>query len=231
MAGIQLGTGNPNLRALVRDLCFEKSTDTGLFDSDQTLDNYINIAHRRLYNRICALAPSAFAQRSANVTTDSSVPGKYDIAGTTLHAQGVLDVIGVDFYYGSQYIPLEPATYQEPSWPGTAGGTVGGQQPDTYTFLGQTIQLSPEPISPVTIRITYVPGIAAMTLTTDYPFGGNYQQFHELVAYGTALIALSKDKAPQYIKALYEDGLLEMVQHVRSRQRQKSRRVLMQDSE
>lgn len=228
MAGIALSSSEPNLRALVRDLCFEASADTGLFSTNQVLDNYINLSHRRLYNHISKLAPSQFAKRSGDKTTATSPPGSYDMSGTALDTNGVLDVIMVEYKdTAGLYRALDPGHYIEGNWPGNASGTGAPLEPTSYVFLGQSLYVYPEPAAPVTIRITYAPGVALLSSSTDQPFGGSLMQFHEVVAYGAAFIALSKDKTPQFIKILYEDGVKNIEDHCRARQRHRSRRVVM----
>lgn len=229
MAGIQLGSGEPNLRGVVRELCFEYASDTGLFSTPQVLDNFINLAHRRLYREISRLAPSHLAKRSADVVTSSSVPGKFDMGGVLLDANGVVDVVAVEYKDRSgNYAELKDIHYTEGRWPGIGGTTQGVQDVTHYAFLGQAVMAYPEPQAPVTLRITYVPGVGLLSNDTDMPYGGNLQQFHELVAYLGAFIALSKDRAPEYIKTLYADELEAMRAHLR-RTTQRSRHVLMVD--
>lgn len=229
MAGIAVGTGNPNLAALTRDLCFEATGDTGLFPSEQRLYDYLNISHRELYNRVCELQPAMFGQRSADLTTTAA--GVYVFGATALHTHGAQRIILVEWKNsGGNYIPLDPHEYLELDWQGTAGGG-GSLDPDSYAILGHSIYLHPEPTSTKTIRITFAPGVAAWATsdTAEMPFGGQLQQYHELVAYGAALIALEKDSAPERIRRRYEKGLEDLTAFVRRRQAQRTRHVLMTD--
>lgn len=223
MSGLMLGSGTTTLRSLVRSLCFEQDADEGLFTTQQ-LDDLINVAHRRLYNKIAVLTPQVFASQSADLTCGAS---GYAYGGTTLHAQGVHQLVRVELKTTTgNYLPLE--NFQLPEVGQVTGPLVdvNGQSFFGWYDLGQTIKLYPTPTGNQTIRATFIPGLADLSATTDYPFGGSFRQFHDVVAYLAAVLALEKDECPKWLKSRFQEMEQEFITHCRRSQVQRPRRIL-----
>lgn len=223
MAGIMLDSGTPSLCSLVRNYVFEGTNDFGLFQSTQQLYDFINIAHRKLYNEMATLAPTLLAKRSADLTTDAT--GALDISGTTVDTDGVLIVAGVWFKTNGQYYWLRDEDEIERDWPGNVG-TPTGVLPRVWVLEGNTIRLNPELSSASTVRLLYVPGTPLLA-AANYPFGGNYQQFHELVALYAATRALEKDGASKFLEGRLQKELDDFKTWCLRRKRQKGRHVLL----
>lgn len=216
------------LRNLINELCFERAADVGLFPDSASRDRFINIANRRLYNKVAEISPSTYSQRSADLSLTSS---GLDLGGGTLHAQGLHRLVGVERKdANAQYEFITPFVYQEKDMhEGTAWRVDGSAQIYRWTMLGTVLYFYPAPASTLTVRVTFVPGIADMTLTTDTPLGGQFPNHHEIVGYLAAVLALEKDGAERHVKPRYDAMLEEFTAHVRRRQAQRPRRVLITD--
>lgn len=227
MAGYTLAT----LEGLMRSLIFEGTGDIGLVTPTQAQE-FIQIAHRRLYADISEVSPSTFAIRSADKTVTAN--GNLDIGGTAIDTVGIHRVIMLEYKDSqSNYRQLLPFIYQEkdqfegPSW-----RLEGNAAIFRWTMIGFKIYLYPQNSQAITVRLTYVPVVADINDgggTPVKPFGGNFVGFHEIIAYGAAVMALEKDKHAGPLLARYDKLLKEFKDHVVRLHKQRPRSVIGTD--
>lgn len=224
--GLTLGDGTTNLRTIMRSICFEEVNDRGLFSAAQR-DDFINMAHRELYARICETAPSWFAKQSADKNVTLAGLDLSGTGGAAFDANGVHQILRVEFKdVPGNYLALEPYDLQETIATSGPFATIDGNNSFVgFYFLNETLYLYPTPQNSRTLRVTYVPNPADLSATTDTPFSGRFPQFHDTVAYLAAVLALEKDKGEAKIKQRYEIKLELLMNHIRRRQMQKPRTV------
>lgn len=144
-----------DIEALVRQLCFEGTTDEGLFAGD--IAGFINAAYQALYVDIVETSPSYFERASGalQLTADG-----LNYGGTVLDALGVYLVTGLELQDAAgNWIPLDPVDRREVGLRQGPAATVNG---NGWSFAGWYMQnfkvyLYPNPGQAQTARVLYVP--------------------------------------------------------------------------
>jgi hypothetical protein len=218
------------LKDLVRSLTFEESSDTGLF-TDARLGTFIQIAHRELYNLVATTAPSLLSK----VTGDKSVTTSgLDFSGTGVDAQAVHTIVKVEIKdSSSNWLVVPPMQIEEF---GNSSGPLATSQGDVANFSwymeGDTLYLYPQSTTTQTMRVHYVPFPTDITDTETAvaPFGGKLKQFHFIVGYRAADLAMTKDEKNHFHRS-YLEMREDLVRAIRRRHVQGSRSVRMLSTE
>lgn len=173
------------LRSLVRDYLNEPSA---AFWSDATLNNFLNVAVRRVHNRIKSMSRYHFTTRVTFATTANS--GYYHLPANCKDLKMVarLDSDGQEIF-------LDLAPWPHPNqWSESElrGLTTMDGVPSIYWVVGSSLRLLPVPTSALTIRLYYearLTDLADDQATPDFD-----EDYHDLAAKWAAIEASTKDE-------------------------------------
>lgn len=201
-----------DLGTMVRELTFEGTGDNGLFASDARLNAVIQVAHQELWSKVERQQPTLIAATSSDCSITSSGYAYTNIDATN----SVQIILSVEKKLeDGTYVPMEPMDRLEVSE--VSSSSYQSSVNRWYAF-GETVYLFPAPSGTETIRFLYVPNCPTLSGTTVYPFNNRLRNFHYMVAYRAAILALEKDEKAEVLRKAYKEMMDEFEQHIRRRQ-------------
>lgn len=211
------------LRDEVRDAVLEKASDTGLIPDTASLDRWINRANRDVYRQAVEWNPTPWIERSADVAYAAPLsfaaiagPGKPVRSVHLVRAK-----LGSDYYAVD---PLEEGALDFVGYEPASGG--GGLLPSRWYVEGRALWLTPPPVGPTELRVSFVREAAAMAAPADPALGGVLGDHHDLVALTAAQLLYRKDEmlVTPWDKDV-EKGLRDLRSALARNQGQRTRRV------
>lgn len=191
---------------------------------DRQFNIVVNSMNRKYWRDAVMGIGSLLAKDSADLNTDGS--GSFDFSGTLLDPNGVHQILAVELKFLGRYIHMEYIIPQDRYQYNLAFGQVQALIPSAYTLIGEKVLLLPKIAGSVQLRITYIPGLADLSSSSDQLLGGFLKQFHENIPYEAAAILVPKkaDDAKPII-SLAQDLRTQWKTYLQSRQRQDGRTI------
>ena len=207
--------------------------ETGSYWSDAQLNSVISAANRRVFNLVIEQDPTYFQTVSGNLTYPANTEN-IDLSGASFlngRPQKILAVeqLESDAAVGSGNQP----TLCEPVHPSDiqryytySTQTLTALTSYRYALLGDLLYLGPLPTSAVVLRVRYITPIADLAEDSTTLLGNQLVEWHELVTYIAAEMALAKAREPNdMLSRLRAETQAEMIASLTGRQIQEPRYI------